>query len=288
METGCNREGKVFMKPCKWIRRLFCLLLCVTVVLPAALVSAVPADAVMEQPNSGTLTCAVHNGAYFSSPVIGRLEDGTRLTVLSERKDFYRIDCYDMTGYIAKSQVEQLSGEYYVNCDADSGEVQSMTYLPHGQLLALRDSLVRNAQKQLGTRYVYGGTRPGGFDCSGFTGYLYAKQGVSLHRSAADQLCDGIIVPRESMQVGDLVFFREGSRKLATHVGLYVGNNQIIHASSSKGISYATLSGEYYGEYFLCARRIVTAGTVELEQLPAADLGAGAMRTVQASARRTS
>lgn len=276
------------MKPCKWIRRLFCLLLCLSVLVPSALVSAVPADTVVEQRANGTLTCAVHNGAYFSSPVIGRLEDGTRLTVLSERKDFYRIDCYEMKGYIAKSQVEQLDGEYYVNCDANSREVQTMAYLSHGQLLTLRDSLVRNARKHLGTRYVYGGTRPGGFDCSGFTGYLYAKQGVSLNRSAADQLSDGIIVPRESMQVGDLVFFREGSRKLATHVGMYVGNNQIIHASSSKGISYATLSGEYYGEYFLCARRIVTAGTVELEQLPAVDLGAGAMRTVQVSARRTS
>ena len=163
-----------------------------------------------------------------------------------------------------------------------------MDYLPHGELLSLRESLVRNARKHLGTPYVYGGTRPGGFDCSGFTGYLYAKKGVGLHRSAADQLSDGIIVPREGMQVGDLVFFREtGSRKLATHVGLYVGNNQIIHAGS-KGISYATLSGEYYGEYFLCARRIVTAGTVEMEQLPAVDLGTGAMRSVQASARRTS
>lgn len=276
------------MRPCKWTRRLFCLVLCLVLMAPSVLARAVPAEEVVQQRSSGTLTCAVHNSAYASSAVIGRLEDGTRLTVLAQRKDFYQIDCYDMKGYIARSQVEQVDGEYYVNCNPDSPEVQEMDYLPHGELLSLRESLVRNARKHLGTPYVYGGTRPGGFDCSGFTGYLYAKKGVSLHRSAADQLSDGIIVPREGMQVGDLVFFREtGSRKLATHVGLYVGNNQIIHAGS-KGISYATLSGEYYGEYFLCARRIVTAGTVEMEQLPAVDLGIGAMRSVQASARRTS
>ncbi|MBO5317803.1 MAG: C40 family peptidase [Oscillospiraceae bacterium] len=276
------------MRPCKWIIRILCLVLCVILSVPAPLVGAVPAEEVVQQRSAGTMTCAVHNSAYSSSPVIGRLEDGTRLTVLAQRKDFYKIDCYDMTGYIARSQVEQLDGEYYVNCKEGSPEVQTISYMTHGQLLSVRDSLVRNARKHLGTPYVYGGTRPGGFDCSGFTGYLYSKQGVSLNRSAADQLSDGIIVPREGMQVGDLVFFREtGSRKLATHVGLYVGNNQIIHAGN-KGISYATLSGEYYGEYFLCARRIVTAGTVEVEQLPAVDLGAGMMRTVQASARRTS
>ena len=126
------------------------------------------------------------------------------------------------------------------------------------------------------------------FDCSGLMYYIYGNHGISLHRCADEQLQDGLIVAADQLQPGDLVFFREtGSRKLATHVGLYVGNNQIIHAGS-KGISYATLSGEYYGEYFLCARRIVTAGTVEMEQLPAVDLGTGAMRSVQASARRTS
>ena len=275
------------MKPCKWITRILCLVLCAVLSVPAPAVSAVPAEEVVQQRSAGTMTCAVHNSAYSSSPVIGRLEDGTRLTVLDERKDFYKIDCYDMNGYIARSQVEQMDGEYYVNCKEGFRDVQTMSYMPHGELLAVRDSLVRNARKHLGTPYVYGGTRPGGFDCSGFTGYVYARQGVSLHRTASDQLSDGIIVPREGMQVGDLVFFREGRGKLASHVGLYVGNNQIIHAST-KGIAYATLEGEYYGEYFLCARRIVTAGTVEMEQLPAVDLGAGMLRTVQASARRTS
>ena len=88
------------------------------------------------------------------------------------------------------------------------------------------------------------------------------------------------------MQVGDLVFFREPWETYpVSHVGIYVGNNQVIHASTSNGIEYATLEGPYFGDNFLCARRIINTDTARLEELPAVNTQRSIM-TQQGSSRR--
>ena len=214
-----------------------------------------------------TLTSIVRNRAAYNGANIGRLENGTAVTVLGQRGSFYKIDCYDMVGYIAKSQVvhNEAEDKYYVNCAENSSETVEMTYVEQEEVLYLRHQILELAKKQLGTPYVYGGTRPGGFDCSGLMYYLYGEHGFALHRTASQQLQDGIIVAKEGMQVGDLVFFREYYETYpASHVGIYAGNNQIIHAGS-EGISYADLDGAYFSDYFLCARRIVNTAAVALE-----------------------
>ena len=83
---------------------------------------------------------------------------------------------------------------------------------------------VAEAKKHLGTKYVWGGAAPGGFDCSGLVQYCYNKVGVSLPRTTYDQINRGKAVSRKNLQPGDLVFPHTG------HVGLYVGNGQMIHA----------------------------------------------------------
>jgi cell wall-associated NlpC family hydrolase len=91
--------------------------------------------------------------------------------------------------------------------------------------------------------------------------YLYGKHNIDLHRNASAQMQDGIIVAKEGLQVGDLIFFREpGEYTLCSHVGIYVGNNQIIH-SGSKGVVYADLDGDYFADYYLCARRIINTNS---------------------------
>ncbi len=86
------------------------------------------------------------------------------------------------------------------------------------------DSIVAYAKKFLGTPYVWGGTTPIGFDCSGFTQYVYAQHGISISRTTYTQVNDGIAVSQSQLQPGDLVFTS------AHHVGIYVGNGQMIHA----------------------------------------------------------
>jgi len=213
-----------------------------------------------------TLTSIVRKSASYNGANIGRLEDGTAVTVLGERGAFYQIDCYDMKGYIAKSQVVHKVEENkcYVNCDADSSETQVMTYVEQEAVLHLRHEILKLAEKQLGTPYVYGGTRPGGFDCSGLMGYIFGAQGIALHRGSSGQIKDGIIVAKESMQVGDLVFFKKPWETYTTsHVGVYAGNNQIIH-SGNGGVSYASLDDDWCSDYYLCARRVINTPPTEI------------------------
>lgn len=244
-------------------RRLFIRLLCCAACLFCCVSFVQPAAAFSPQQ---TLTAKIHNRPSYSAVVIGRMENGTEITVLEQSGDFYKIDCYDMTGYIAAEQVLQdANGKSYVNCKEDSLDTELMEYTAHWDALLLRHSLLQLAQAQLGYPYVYGGKTPGGFDCSGLMYYLYGEHGFALHRTASQQLQDGIIVAKEGMQVGDLVFFREYYETYpASHVGIYAGNNQIIHAGS-EGISYADLDGAYFSDYFLCARRIVNTAAVALE-----------------------
>jgi cell wall-associated NlpC family hydrolase len=97
------------------------------------------------------------------------------------------------------------------------------------------DSMVRLARAQLGRRYVWGGTTPSGFDCSGFLKYLMRAFGRDLPRTAAEQARAGRPVPRDPrlLRPGDILTFGRGNR--VTHVGIYVGEGRYIHASSGQG-----------------------------------------------------
>lgn len=230
-----------------------------------------PTKAAPADQKQTTLTTVVRNGAYASSAVIGQMEDATEVTVLGEKRDFYKVDCYDMTGYIAKSQIVHTDDDrYYVNCNPESPDTRTMAYTDHADALALRHSLLALAKEQLGEPYIYGSSGPYGFDCSGLMYYLYAQHGISLLRTASNQLQDGIVVSKEGLQVGDLIFFRERWEYYpASHVGIYAGNNQIIHAGHD-GIVYADLDFDYFAENYLCVRRIVNTNAAALEDTAAA------------------
>lgn len=235
-------------------------LLCLTGALQPLTASAV------KQVKPQTLTTVVRYTDSFSAPSIGEIENGTEITVLGATRNFYKVDCYDMTGYIAKTQiVHKDDGKYYVDCKLGSSETKLLIYTDYAEALTLRHDIFELAKKQLGTPYVYGGKRPGGFDCSGLTSYLYSRYGMKLQRRASQQLSDGIIVAKEGMQVGDLVFFKESyETALCSHVGIYVGNNQIIHAGSN-GVEFADLDYSYFRDYYYCARRIINTDAVSLE-----------------------
>lgn len=262
--------------------RLLCAVLC----LMSLLTVAVPVFANTEtEVRPQVLTSLVHMSASDSSTVIGQMENGTEVTVLDSYGEFYKIDCYDMNGFIAAEQVEQAGDKYYVNCNPESSETRSMELYSRTETLELRQSLLSLAQDQLGYPYVYGGTRPGGFDCSGLMLYLYSRHGVSLNRSASNQLQDGIIVAKEGLQVGDLVFFKTDWETYPTsHVGIYAGDNQIIHAGS-QGIVYADLDFSYFRDYYLCARRIINTDTVQAPQLPAVSAARGVAPVQSVSGR---
>ncbi|MEK5052549.1 C40 family peptidase [Niallia sp. FSL K6-0212] len=120
---------------------------------------------------------------------------------------------------------------------------------------ASKKSVVTVAKNYIGTPYKYGGTSPKGFDCSGFVGYSYKKVGKSLPRTTASIYKKGKKVKKANLQKGDLIFF-ETYKKGASHVGIYIGSNQFIHSSSSKGVKVDKLSNSYWKTKYYGAKRI--------------------------------
>lgn len=114
-------------------------------------------------------------------------------------------------------------------------------------------SVVDVAVKYQGVPYVWGGTSPAGFDCSGFVNFVFAQKGIKLPRTAAEIYKVGI--PVTDLQPGDLVFYSTYAAG-ASHVGIYLGNNQFISATSSSGVKVVPLSNSYWAPRYVGAKRL--------------------------------
>ena len=126
--------------------------------------------------------------------------------------------------------LKQLVNETMVQVNKIRSEAPKVTRIKRDNLCPVSDSnIIAYASNFLGTPYLWGGTSPStGFDCSGFTQYVYAHFGIKLGRTTYDQINDGYGVSKDELQAGDLVFF--GKNNDPTHMGMYVGNNTYIHA----------------------------------------------------------
>ena len=121
---------------------------------------------------------------------------------------------------------------------------------------ASQSQLISTASKYKGIKYVYGGTTTSGFDCSGYTQYVFKQLGISIPRTSSGQYSQGKSVAKANLQVGDLVFFNTSGRGVS-HVGIYVGNQKFIHASTSQGVTVTNLNDPYYwGKRYIGARRV--------------------------------
>ena len=173
---------------------------------PIALAAA-PAEPVYVRVVSGPLN--VRSGPSTDSDKVDKLYTGKVVETQGFQDGWYKIE----SGYI--------SAEYVVQADPAQA--------------TLGQEIADYALQFLGCRYVYGGS-PKGFDCSGFTSYVYRQFGYSLNRTASSQLDNGTPVAKEELQPGDLVMFKESGSgsKRASHVALYIGNGQIVHASTER------------------------------------------------------
>ena len=180
----------------------------------------------------------VRSGASTESEVLATVDADTIVTVNGLVDGWYDVTCkYGTEGYIRSDFLD----------------------LTESSASSSGSAIVDTAKSYLGVRYVYGGASPSGFDCSGFTMYVYQQYGYSLPHSATSQWQSGLgaqVWSIGALQPGDLVFFNDPSRnagKACSHAGIYIGNGQFVHASSSRsqGVIISDLTSGYYYNYFV-------------------------------------
>ena len=177
----------------------------------------------------------VRSAASTDSEVLASVNKGAIVTVNGFENGWYDVTCeYGTEGYIRSDFL-----------DLTSSSTSS-------------SAIAETAMQHLGTRYTWGGASAGGFDCSGYTMYIYGQYGYSLPHTASGQWQSGIgakVYSISELQPGDLVFFNDPSRnagKACSHAGIYIGNGQHIHASSAKnGVVISGLTSGYYNKYFI-------------------------------------
>ena len=152
-----------------------------------------------------------------------------------------------------------VDGWYDVTCEYGTEGYIRSDFLDLTESSSSNSDIAATAKQYLGTGYVYGGASPRGFDCSGFTMYVYSQHGYSLPHSATSQWQSGLgtrVYSISELQPGDLVFFNDPSRnagKACSHAGIYTGDGQFIHSSSSRsgGVIISDLTSGYYNTYFV-------------------------------------
>jgi len=182
-----------------------------------------------------------------ASARLATLNLGDTAYIIGFNCGWYKVQYEGQTGYI-RSDLMALTEAPKTNSQAVVGKAPVV--------VTVGDQAVNLAYDYLGVPYVWGGTSPKGFDCSGFTQYVYKQLGITLNRTAAQQLKNGSKVT--NLQTGDLVFFTNtyATSAAASHVGIYIGNNQFIHAANG-GVKITSLDHEYYAPRYIGARRVV-------------------------------
>lgn len=185
-------------------------------------------------------TVNFRSAASTSSTILGELKNGTAIIVLSTSNGWSKVSYAGTTGYI--------SADYLVTASSGTAISPSNT-AASVSISAKRQSVLNYAAQFLGVPYVYGGSTPSGFDCSGFTSYVFKNTVGSIPRVAQAQYDATTRVSRDDLLPGDLVFFGSSTSSIS-HVGIYVGSNQFIHAPSTGDVvKYSSLTGSYATRY---------------------------------------
>jgi len=140
---------------------------------------------------------------------------------------------------------------------------QALVVDDNGEVITKEDEILETAKEFLGVKYVWAANGPTAFDCSGFTKYVFEKHGVTIPRYSGHQAHIGIKVAYNELQKGDLVFFDTDKKGKVNHVGIYLGDDQFIHASSGgkKVMITSFIQKKFYKNRFLHGQRIVNSGS---------------------------
>ena len=188
----------------------------------------------------------LRSGAGTNYSILGTYNNGTPLTITGTSGNWTAVTINGVKGYVNST---------YVTTTKSDGGNNGGGSTPSG---SIGETIVATAKQYMGAPYVYGGMSPSGFDCSGFVNYVYKLCGYSMSRVASSIYNNnGTYVEKANLQLGDLVFFASNSSSIG-HVGIYIGNGQHVHASSSRngGVITSDLTSGYYNTYFVGGLRL--------------------------------
>lgn len=201
---------------------------------------------------SSNASANLRSGPSTSTASLGKLPRRTSITVISEENGWYKVSYNGKEGYISKSLV--TLGKAPEETSSRNPEEPRQPSAPS----VAAGSVVDVAKNYIGYNYVSGGASPStGFDCSGFTKYVYGQCGITLSRTSSAQAINGTAVDKSNLQPGDLLLFHYYGSSSVGHVGIYVGDGQFIHAANAKkGVVYDTINSGYYADNYAGARRL--------------------------------
>ena len=215
-------------------------------------------------------TVNVRSAASQEASVVTQLSINTQVTVISEQNGWAEVTYNGGNGYIASNLLSETISQTSrgsstprtgitdtIDKQTDNSSTNNNQELNDSSSNVSTSSkgadVLAYAMQFVGYPYVYGGSSTSGFDCSGFTQYVYKHFGVTLNRTAAAQSSNGTAVSRSNLQPGDLIMF--GSP--INHVGIYAGGGRIVHAANpSRGVTTDTINSGYYNTHYVGARRI--------------------------------
>ena len=218
-------------------------------------------------------TLNMRETADNDAKLINQLKANTKVTVIETTGTWSKIKVNGKTGYVASKYLSDKKVDITSRSeDLDRGnndsqeedkkntqtEKETNTSDSNSSTLS-GNGIVACAKKYLGCKYVSGGASPStGFDCSGFTSYVYKQCGISISRTSGAQASNGTAVSKLNLQPGDLVIFNNKSNTSIGHVGIYIGGNTFIHAGNSgTGVIMTSLSDSYYSARYVTGRRII-------------------------------
>lgn len=194
----------------------------------------------------------VRSGPATTYGSYGKINYGEAVTVTSLADGWYQISYPP-----AESGVAYISADY-VSLTVPAPRAEAPVSYGSASSVSAGERVVQIAEQYLGIPYVYGGSTPSGFDCSGFTSYVFKQLGYSLYRSSYQQIDNGVPVSKSELQPGDLLLFKRQGASRIHHVGIYVGDGMMIHSPQTGDvIKYTSIVSGYYNNCYYAARRIV-------------------------------
>ena len=175
---------------------------------------------------------------------------------------YIRSDYLDLTEMPYENKASSKSPLFFRGGKSTGTPVSATTLKNSSNYIAPNGSakataIIATAKKYIGVPYVWGGSTPSGFDCSGLVQYVFKQHGITLNRTTKTQYQHGTFVAKSNLQPGDLVFFQNTYTTGISHVGIYIGSGEFIHASSSQGVTISSLSNSYWSSHYYGARRVL-------------------------------